>query len=466
MSHPDADPNRQIHFSSLEMATISHNNYGLWRHPDNQKYRFHDIDFWKEIARNCEAAKMDAMFLADVMGIADSYGGSMDTSIREGIHVPEIDTMLVAAAAMDATEHLGWGTTVSTTYEPPFGHARRMSTMDHLSKGRAGWNIVMSYHRNADENFGVEPGTLPSFERYERSEEYMDICYKLWEQSWDDDAVVADKENGIYADPAKVHRIDYRGKYLSSSGPALADPSPQRTPVLFQAGMSDRGRRFAAKHAEAVFFVARTMDGLKLSVADLRERAAEFGRGRNEVLAMVQVNIIVGETMREAEEKLADFQKYTRPAGYLAHEYGMSNFDPLKHPREMTLDEALEIDGLTRQDSGTYGHGPDATIGDLIDAAADHRLEPMFVHGDPKTVADQIEEWTDEYDLDGYLLRNYVHPGTVVDFGRYLVPELQRRGRYRTEYQGSTLRENFFGPGQVKLAESHPGAAFRPARVS
>lgn len=452
---------RQIHVCSLEMPTISHNNYGLWAHPDNRKHLYHTIEFWRDCAREAEAALLDAIFIADVLGVADAFGGSMDTSIREGIHIPELDPMLLAAVGMGATERLGWGVTVSASYEPPFGLARRMSTMDHLSDGRIGWNIVMSYHHNADENHGIAPGSLPSFERYERGDDFMEVCYKLWESSWDEDAVLADRENGVYTDPRKVRRIDHAGEYYSCSGPHMVDPSPQRTPVLFQAGMSDRGRRFAAKHAEAVFFVARTLDGLKLSVEDLRRNASAYGRSREEVLAMVQLNVITAPTMAEAEDKVAEFQKWTRPEGYLAHEYGMSNFDPMKHPRERLLDEALALDGLTRQDSGTYGHGPEATIGEIIDAAADIRNEPMFVYGDPVTVADQIESWFEEFDLDGYLLRNYVHPGTVRDFGRYVVPELQRRGRYRTDYEGSTLREHFFGPGRKRLADSHPGARHR-----
>lgn len=456
----DSPSKRQIHICSLEMPTISHNNYGLWRHPDNRKHLYHTIDFWRDTAREAERALFDAVFFADVLGIADSYGGSMDVSISEGIHVPEMDPLLVAAVAMGATKHIGWGTTISATYEPPFGTARRLSTLDHLSNGRIGWNIVMSYHTNADGNHGLQPGSIPSFDRYERGEEFMEICYKLWEESWEEDAVVSDRENGIYADPRKVHRIDFDGKYLSATGPHLVDPSPQRTPTLFQAGMSDRGRAFAAKHAEAVFFVARTLEGLKLSVKDLREKAVSFGRAPDEVLALVQGNVIVGATMAEAEDKVADFQTYHRPEAYLAHEYAMSNFDPLSHPRERLLDEALALDGLTRQDSGTYGHGADATIGDIIDDIADIKKEPMFTYGDPVTVADQIEAWVDEFDLNGFLLRNYVHPGTVRDFADHVVPELQRRGRYRTEYRGSTLREHLFGSGQSRLAASHPGAQF------
>jgi FMN-dependent oxidoreductase (nitrilotriacetate monooxygenase family) len=460
MTDAPVDRSRHIHFALLEMATVSHNNYGLWAHPANEKYRYREIGFWKEIAKLCEDAKMDALFLADVLGIASSFGDSMDTAIREAIHVPELDPALVAAAAMDATEHLGFGVTVSSTYEPPFGHARRMSTLDALSDGRVGWNVVMSYHPNANENFGLEVGELTSEQRYERAEDFMDACYELWEHSWEDDAVVADRANQVYADPAKVHRVDHVGPYFRTSGPHLMEPTTQRTPVIFQAGMSDRGREFAAKHAEVIFLVARTEDGLKRSVADIRAKAESFGRGRHDVHTLAQVNIIVAPTMAEAEAELADFQRLTKADGYLAHEWG-GGFNPLAYPREMRLDDALREANHRINDSGAYGHGPDATIGDVIDRAADLSQEPLFVHGDPATVADTLERWVDDFDLDGFLMRNYVHPGTVKDFGDLLVPELQKRGRYRTEYEGSTLRENLFGAGHVRVPDNHPAASHR-----
>jgi len=456
----DGPAQRHLHFSLLEMASMSHNNYGLWRHPDNQKRRFRELAFWREIAREAEAAKLDAVFFADVLGIAAGFGGSMDVSLRQGIHVPELDPAYIVPAMMDATTHLGFGLTTSATYDPPFTVARRFATLDHLSQGRVGWNVVMSYHPNANENYGADYDGLSSAQRYDRAEDFLTVCYKLWEQSWEDGAVVADTENEVYVDPARVHRIDHVGPYYSSSGPSLVDPSPQRTPVIFQAGMSDRGREFAARHAEVAFVVNRNDDGLKRGIADLRRHAAAEGRARDDLKILPQVNIIAGATTEEARAKLADFQEFTSAEGYLAHEFGRG-FNPLAHPRSQLLDDALAEDGLTRTDSGTYGRGPDATIGDLIDRSADLSREQFFVCGDPGTVADQLEAWAEEFDVDGFLLRNYVHPGTVRDFGTHVVPELQRRGRYRREYEGSTLRENIFGAGHPRIADTHPAARYR-----
>jgi FMN-dependent oxidoreductase (nitrilotriacetate monooxygenase family) len=450
----------QISVSLLEMATVSHNNYGLWRHPENEKWRYRDARFWVELARVCEAAKLDAIFQADLIGVAAGYGGSTDVPIREGMHVPINDPLLVQATMAATTTRLGFGTTVSATYEPPFGLARRMSTLDHLTNGRAGWNVVMSYSPNANENYGLDPTAINSRDRYDRAEEFMEVCYKLWEGSWEDDAVVIDRERGVYADPRKVHRIEHRGEYFAVAGPHLCEPSPQRTPVIFQAGMSDRGRRFAAKHAEVVFVVARTHDALRLAVTDIRQQAASLGRSRDDVKVLCELGVVTAATQEEADAKLDGFQALTRPEGYLAHMFG-GGFDPLRHPRTRSMEDAMAADGIARDDSGAYGYGAGITVGEVIDRAADLRATPSLVCGDPGRVADLMETWVDDFDLDGFLLRNFVHPGTVRDFGELVVPELQRRGRYRTEYEGTTLREHLFGAGRTRLADSHPGAQFR-----
>jgi FMN-dependent oxidoreductase (nitrilotriacetate monooxygenase family) len=453
---------KQIGVSLLEMATVSHNNYGLWRHPDNEKWRYRDARFWVELARVCEDAKLDAIFQADLLGVAAGYGGGTDVPIREGMHIPINDPLLVQATMAATTTHLGFGTTVSATYEPPFGLARRMSTLDHLTNGRAGWNVVMSYTPNANENYGLDPKAISSRDRYDRADEFMEVCYKLWEGSWEDDAVVMDRERGIYADPRKVHRIDHRGEHFSVGGPHLCEPSPQRTPVIFQAGMSDRGRQFAAKHAEVVFVVGRTHEALAMAVSDIRAQAVAQGRAPDDLKVLCELSVVTAPTQELAEAKLDTFQALTRPEGYLAHMFG-GGFDPLRHDRDVTMEAAMAADGINRNDSGAYGFGNGITVGDVIDRAANLRANPMLVCGAPAQVADTMERWVDEFDLDGFLLRNFVHPGTARDFGELVVPELQRRGRYRTEYEGTTLREHLFGAGETRLRDSHPGARFRVA---
>jgi FMN-dependent oxidoreductase (nitrilotriacetate monooxygenase family) len=455
-----SDPSNHLHFFLLDGAAIGHNNYGLWTHPQNQKKNIHSIAYWKNLAREAEAAKLDAIFLADVLGLTAGYQGSTDVALREGFGAPALDPAIVVATMLDSTEHLGFGITVSATYDPPFSTARKLATLDHLSNGRIGWNVVMSFLPNANENHGLALDSLTSAERYERANDFLEVCYKLWEESWEDDALIADTASQILTDPSRVHRIDHVGPYYRSAGPSLLDPSPQRTPLIFQAGQSDHGREFGAKHAEVAFIDPYTADSMSLAVKDIRARAARVGRSQKEVLVTPVANIIVSETKDEARAKLAEFQRFTKPDGYLTH-HAWGRFNILAHPRTQLFDDALVEDGLSRDDSGVYGHGPDATVGDVIDAFADLRKGLFFVASDAAGVADAVEEWADSYDLSSFMLRSFLHPGTLQDFGRLVVPELQRRGRYRTEYDGSTLRENVFGPGHSRVADSHPAASHR-----
>ncbi|SHN47940.1 NtaA/DmoA family FMN-dependent monooxygenase [Cryptosporangium aurantiacum] len=462
----DASGKRQIHFSLLSMPTLAHNDYGIWRHPESQKLRFDDPAFWAEIARLCEESKMDALFLADGLGITDSFGGSFDVSLREGMHVPVIDPGLVAASVASVTAHLGLAVTAASTFDPPFSHARRMATLDHLTKGRAGWNVVTGFIKNAEDNYGVPPASS-SAERYDTTEEFMDVAYKLWEGSWEDDAVVADRESGVYIDPDKVHRIDHVGEHYRSSGPALWHPSPQRTPVIFQAGMSERGRLFAAKHAEVVFTASGSEpDTYKALIADLRAKAASFGRRREDMKLLSVAAIVTGEDDEAARAKLATYEKWTRPEGYLAHVNALNGFNPLVHDRSETLIDALRTDGFKRDDFSAYIPSPDITVGDYMDIFKAVGNMPGTFVGSPVKVADQLEEYLAEYDLDGFLLRSFLYPNSLRDFRDYIVPELQRRGVYRTEYEGTTLRENVFGVGQKRISERHHASSFRLAPIS
>jgi FMN-dependent oxidoreductase (nitrilotriacetate monooxygenase family) len=243
---------RPLSFNLFEMNTVGHISHGMWRHPGNTRHRFNDLDFWQSHARLLEDGLFDAVFLADVVGTYDGYRDGPETALREAVQIPNNDPMLVIPAMAAVTTNLGFVSTFSTTYEPPFTFARRASTLDHLTKGRFGWNVVTSYLPNAARNFGLAD-ELTHAERYDRAHEYMDVLYKLWEGSWDDDAVVADVATGVYTDPSKVRRIDHNGPYFRVAGPHLSEPSIQRSPVIYQAGSSETGRAFAAKHAEAVF---------------------------------------------------------------------------------------------------------------------------------------------------------------------------------------------------------------------
>src|ERR1700722_14121755 len=240
-----ADP-KQLHINLFEMNCVGHISHGLWVLPDNTRHRFNEIEFWLELAEILEAGTFDAVFLADVIGAYDGFRGGPETYLREAVPVPNNDPLRVIPAMAAVTKGLGFAATFSTTYEPPFAFARRMSTLDHLTKGRVGWTIATSSLPNAARNFGYDD-EVDHDHRYEIADEYLEVLYKLWEGSWDDDAVQADKSRRVYTDPAKVRYITPPGKFYRVAGPPLCEPSPQRTPLLYQAGVSDAGRAFAGK---------------------------------------------------------------------------------------------------------------------------------------------------------------------------------------------------------------------------
>ncbi|MCB8874609.1 LLM class flavin-dependent oxidoreductase [Acidisoma silvae] len=451
---------RQIHFMLLEMGAISHNNYGLWRHPDNQRRNFGDLAFWIEQARQLERGMFDAIFFADTLGISAGFGGAPDVALREGMHVPIHDPLTLIPAMAAVTKHLGFAATSSTTYEHPFSFARRMSSLDMLSGGRVGWNIVTSYLPGAAANFGIEP--MPHETRYDRAQEYAEVAFKLWEQSWDEDAVRLDKEASMVSDPAKVHAINHEGTHFKVAGPHLMCPTPQRTPVIFQAGSSDRGREFAAKHAEGIFIGGYTEDILLSHVQDIRRIAAAAGRGHDEVRLFAEGNVVCAATDAEAEAKLADYMKLASADGYLAHRFG-SGMDLSRYGHHEKIEDIVAAGGPGADHMARYPFPAGWTVGDIIEDAARLDRKRLFVCGGPEKCADEIERWSDTFDLDGFLMRGFLAPGTARDFADFVVPELQRRGRYRTQYEGTTLRENLFGAGHKRLPDSHPGAAYRRA---
>ncbi|MCY4406388.1 MAG: NtaA/DmoA family FMN-dependent monooxygenase, partial [Rhodospirillaceae bacterium] len=288
---------KRIHLNAFSMNCVSHIQHGLWVRDDTRQREFNRIEPWIELARLLERGGFDALFLADVIGTYDLYRGGPETAIQEAVQIPANDPMPLIPAMAMATEHLGFAFTSSVLQVPPFTFARQISTLDHITRGRIAWNIVTSYLPNAGTNLGFS-GLPPHDERYARAEEYLEVAYKLWEGSWEEDAVLCDTARGRYADPARIHPIDHAGAYYEVEGPHLSEPSPQRTPLLFQAGSSERGREFAATHAECVFMFA-SMRSLKAStgvVQDIRARATRRGRGPDDILFFQGVTPVVGGT--------------------------------------------------------------------------------------------------------------------------------------------------------------------------
>jgi long-chain alkane monooxygenase len=446
---------KRLILNLFEMNCVSHITHGLWRLPGNNRERFNDIEYWIELAKLLESGGFDAVFLADVVGTYDVFRGSADTSIREGLQVPNNDPSLVVPAMAAVTRHLGFGITFSTTYEPPFAWARRLSTLDHLTKGRVGWNIVTSYLPNAARNFGLD-GEMEHDTRFERADEYLDVLYKLWEGSWDDDAIVADRANNVYADPARIRPIDHKGTYFQVEGPHLPSPSRQRTPVLFTATASGAGTKFAGKHAEVVFTGGPSTSFLKQTIAGIRKAAVEAGRREDDVRFITTAGVITGRTEAEAQAKLAEFERLTSADGYLAH--ASLTFDPTEYPPETRLGEIADSDGGIGR---WRAFDREQTVGEFLAGFGDLSRHPLFVVGTPEVVADAIEGWLDDVGIDGINLLQYHSYDTARDFIDLVVPVLRERGRLRAAYdENESLRDRIFGAGD-RLPDRHYGSRYR-----
>ncbi|MBB2899239.1 FMN-dependent oxidoreductase (nitrilotriacetate monooxygenase family) [Kineococcus radiotolerans] len=453
----------RIRLNAFDMTCVMHQSPGLWAHPSDQSTRYNDLSYWTELAQLLERGKFDGLFIADVLGVYDTYQDSADASIRSGMQVPVHDPLMQVSAMAAVTSKLSFGITVSATYEQPYALARRFSSLDHLTGGRVAWNIVTSYLDGAARNLGMDR-QMSHDERYELAAEVVDVCYKLWEGSWEEDAVVADRATKVYADPAKVHPIDHEGVYFSVPGIHLAEPSPQRTPVIWQAGTSSTGRAFAARNAEAVFTVAPTAQVLRGYVDDIRAQAARAGRDPRSLLIFTEVTTVVAPTDEEAQAKYAELLTWTDYEGALAFYAGITGVDlsaldpdqPLQYVETDSARFALEI--FSKADPSR-----EWTPREVAHFVGIGAMGPVFV-GSPATVADELEHWMEAADIDGFNLAYATTPGTFVDFIDLVVPELQRRGRYWDEYdEGVTAREKLYGPGQRRVREDHPAAVYRRA---
>jgi FMN-dependent oxidoreductase (nitrilotriacetate monooxygenase family) len=450
---------REIRLNAFDMNCVGHQSPGLWTHPRDISYRYKDLEYWTELAQILERGKFDGLFIADVLGVYDVYHGSAEHAIRQAAQIPLNEPMLLVPAMAHVTKHLGFGVTCSLTYEHPYPFARRISTLDHLTDGRAGWNIVSSYLDSAARNFGLDRQHKHD-DRYEVADEYMEVCYKLWEGSWEDDAVVRDRARKLFTDPEKVHEIQHYGKYFTVPGFHLCEPSPQRTPVLYQAGASRRGKDFAARHAECVFVAAPSKKVLKDYVRDIRQRAAGFGRDPSNLIFFNLFTVIVAPTESEAQAKYDDYKQYVSYDGALALVSGWTGIDFGKYNPDDRV-EYIENDAVQSATESLTTSDPDKiwTVREVANWVGIGGLGPVVV-GSPSQVADALQGWAEETDVDGFNLAYAVTHETFRDFVDLVVPELQRRGVYKKEYRPGTLREKLFGQG-ARLSEEHPGAAYR-----
>ncbi len=450
---------RELRLNAFEMASPGHTWAGLWRHPRDATAGYNTFDYWVDLARTAERGLFDGVFLADVIGQYDVYGGSADAALARAAQAPNLDPFALVPAMAQATRHLGFGVTANLTFEHPFTLARRFSTLDHLTGGRVGWNIVTGYLDSGARGMGLS-GARAHDARYDAGEDFLAAAYRLWEASWEDGAVRRDREAGLFTDPAGVHRVRHEGPYYRVDGRHLSEPSPQRTPVLYQAGTSSRGRLFAGRHAEAVFLNGQTPAVAARSVRALRAAARDAGRDPRDIRVFLGATVITAPTRAEALDLRDEYARHLDAEGQLALVSGWTGIDlagmapdePLV--RQVTNAMQSAVENLTAPGEQPF------TPADLASFGPRGARAPFLV-GAPGEVADELIAWAEAADVDGFNITRGVAPETLRAVVDLVVPALQDRGAFKTRYAEGTLREKLFPGCGPRLKANHPGAASR-----
>jgi N-acetyl-S-(2-succino)cysteine monooxygenase len=428
---------RKFRLGAFIQATGHH--VSAWRHPDAQIDAGLNFEHYRQITQTAEQGLFDAVFLADSPGI---WGSAPDAQSRNG-KIVHFEPVTLFSALSAVTQKIGFIATASTTYEEPYTLARKFASLDHLSNGRAGWNVVTTGNENAAQNFNLEHHPN-HHQRYERAEEFVEVVKGLWD-SWEDDAFIQDRESGIYFDPEKLHLLNHKGKYFSVKGPLNVGRPPQGYPVIVQAGASEAGRELAAQTAEVIFTANQTLEDAQAFYADVKRRLARYGRSPEDLKIMPGAFPIIGRTEAEAQEKYEFLQSLIHPDvawGILKNYY--KGVDLSKYSLD---DLAPELPNKTNdnqsrlklvKDLATRGH---LTLRQLYLALATARGHRTIL-GTPESIADQLEEWFNNGAADGFNIMPPILPTGLDDFVNLVIPVLQKRGLFRTEYEGHTLREN------------------------
>jgi FMN-dependent oxidoreductase (nitrilotriacetate monooxygenase family) len=427
-----------------------------WTDPRNRTEDFPRLSHWQDVARVLESGDFDFLFFADVIGYPSDLDGIPDAAVRGAVQIPSHDPITVMSGLAATVSKLNLVVTASTTAESPFMHARRFATLDHLTDGRIGWNIVNSDNQNAlVKLLGLGEVTAHD-KRYDRADEFVDLACSLWEGSWEDDAVEIDRERGSFADPAKVHPIVHHGKHFDLEGVFTVIPSPQRTPTLFQAGASPRGRDFAAATAECVYVQENSLETLTATVSDIRERAERFGRRPGDIKVLNGVSIVVAPTAEEAVATRAELRAAPTTEMLAMHFLGWTGINLLRMDLSLPLSQAATEYGHTtiaRYDDGR-------PVGDII-ASLRETLGGLAITGTPTEVADEMERYVEETGVDGFLVEpTFGGVPSYQNFVDLVIPELRSRGRIRPLVEGQSLRDRLFGDGP-RVNDRHRAAARR-----
>ncbi|WP_296511145.1 LLM class flavin-dependent oxidoreductase [Acinetobacter oleivorans] len=450
---------KKISFNAFEMNCIAHQSPGLWRHPQDRSIEYKDLEYWTDLAQILERGFFDGIFIADVLGIYDVYHQSAEHALTGAVQVPVNDPLQIVPAMAAVTKHLGFGVTTSISFEHPYPFARRISTLDHLTKGRVGWNIVTSYLESGSKNLGLKT-QVNHDNRYDIADEYLEVLYKLWEGSWEEGSVLRDRESGIFADHKKVHPIQHEGKYFTVPGIHICEPSPQRTPVLYQAGASSRGQKFASQNAECVFIAAPSKIATKKVVQGIRQKLAQEGRDPYSVKIYALLSIVTDETDAKAQAKFKEYQSYGSYDGALTLLSGWSGVDFSQYQPTDKV-EYIQTNAIQSLLDSYVNADPERvwTIEEIANWNSLGGNGPVLV-GSAETVSDGLQQWVEDTDIDGFNLAYILAHQTFADVVKFIVPELQKRGVYQTSYAQGTLREKLFGAGPY-LPENHRGAKYR-----
>ena len=446
---------RQLHLGGFQIASQVTHSHAAWRHPASDT-RFTTPDYYHRIGRILERGKFDFVFFADLLAAPGRFGDDITEPLRRGTQATAtLDPSIVAASIGAVTSKLGVAITKSATYFHPYELARIFASLDHITRGRVAWNIVTSLSQSEAQNFGHSEHLDHDF-RYRRADEFLRTTLELW-SSWEPDALVLDKTHGVFADPDRVRRVDHDGEYFRTRGPLNVPHSPQGRPVLIQAGSSSTGRDFAARWAEAIFEIDPTAEGRRAYYDDVKSRASDLGRDPDQVLIFPAFIPFIGETESIAREKQAFHNELADPISGLitlsVHtDHDFSQYDLDAPVEDVTVTGTQGLFDTARR----VANRDNLTLRDIGKWYAQGVLLPQFV-GTAGQVADQIEESFTAGEADGFMVSAAQTPGTFNDFVDAVVPELQRRGLFRTDYSGSTLREHlglkqpaFDVPGQLQ----------------
>ncbi len=430
---------RKMHLAQFLVHGPTYHSLAMWRHPKTAAagYDWSRPALYQHIARVCERGLFDMVFFADLNYISDTYRHSLEPALRYAAQAPEHDPIPLLSYMAAATSHIGVASTFSVSQHHPFYAARLWATLDHLTEGRAGWNVVTSINHNQDANFGVD--RPPADVRYDRAHEFIEVCRKLW-SSWDEDAVAMDRDGAVFADAAKVRRIEHAGPFFKSRGPLNVVRSPQDGPAILQAGTSPKGVDFAAKYADAIFAIQPRPEDAKRYFDGIKGRMAELGRAPEECKILFGAQPVIGASEAEAREKQDEHNSLVPLEGGMtilsAHaDYDLSKIDLDAPMADRTEPELQRLKTRFRKPSGES-----MTLREVAQRHGQSVGLPQFV-GTVKSVADQMEAFLQTAGGDGFMLSPIYCPGAIEEFVDLVVPELQRRGLMRTEYKGRTMRD-------------------------